>query len=95
MLVLERRLYFGTSGIKDYTKKTNSIVTVFPNPTNEFVNISIDNQTIQSIKIYNHAGQLLREKHSAHFSISDFPSGLLFLSIHTDKGIFNEKVIKQ
>lgn len=68
---------------------------IYPNPTNGLVNIEIQNQTIQSIKVYDLQGQLIIETAESQFDLSNYPNGMYFIRAQTEKGFYSYKLIKQ
>ena len=69
-------------------------IIIYPNPTNGQVQINSNGENISSIKIYNLAGELLKEYFSSDFSIANLPSGVYFIKTVTDQSIYLNKVIK-
>lgn len=68
---------------------------IYPNPTNGLVNIEIQNQTIQSIKVYDLQGQLIKETAETQFDLSNYSNGTYFIRAQTEKGYYSYKLIKQ
>ena len=83
------------NGLNESVSPTESRVNVFPNPTNDLVNIKIDNYKIESNKIYNSIGVLVQENNKSEFSISGMSAGIYYIKTTTDKSIFITKIIKQ
>ena len=72
---------------------------LFPNPTNDFVEIQMENVSLQnsSVQIYNLNGQFVRD---AQFSgkrvdLSGIEAGLYFLSISNESQSFGARIIIQ
>jgi hypothetical protein len=75
-------------------------LTVFPNPTMDFINIVSDFPGDMLIGIYNQLGALLQtftiNKNSKQIDISDLPDGLYLLNIKSgDYGQFVRRIIKE
>jgi hypothetical protein len=68
---------------------------IYPNPTNGLVNIEIQNQTIQRIKVYDLQGQLIKETTEYQFDLSNFSNGMYFIKAQTKQGFYNYKLVKQ
>jgi CubicO group peptidase (beta-lactamase class C family) len=68
---------------------------IFPNPTNGLVNIEIQNQTIEKIKLYDLQGQLIKETSESQFDLSNYPNGMYFIKAQTKQGFYNYKLVKQ
>lgn len=76
----------------------NNYVILSPIPVKNMLNITLNKpMTISEIKIYNSLGQLVISKVNPNHSIdvSNLESGNYFVKIITDKGILNEKFIKE
>jgi hypothetical protein len=78
-------------------------ITIYPNPTNGVIDISI-NEPIESdykVSVFNSTGSLLKtvlmqnNENAVHFDLSRYPSGFYFIKIETDKGIFQYKIVKE
>lgn len=73
-------------------------ISIFPNPTNSIINIIDEQNTLQNvtISIKNNFGQIVYESNfSNQINISNFSSGLYFLSITNDKVYYKTKIIKE
>jgi D-alanyl-D-alanine carboxypeptidase len=68
---------------------------VYPNPTTDIINIDIPDQDLRSIKILDPTGRLIKESFETQFSISNFPTGIYFISAQSEKGPYLGKLIKQ
>jgi hypothetical protein len=84
------QLVTSVGSINDYA----NYISIFPVPTSGIVHVKIQNQILESIKIYNAGGELLQTSNSAELNISNFPAGVYFISVQTDKITLNEKIIK-
>lgn len=75
---------------------------VYPNPTNNTVNIDFDQAsfTIEFIEIYDYQGKKVENiteisaNNNITIDLSDFPKGLWVLTFHTNAGIFGKRVVK-
>lgn len=84
---------------------TNDVakLNIHPNPTNDVINISIDNiSTDVQVNIYNSIGQAvytLKETADNGFSttlnLSDFADGIYILQIRSDETVWTKKIIKR
>lgn len=76
---------------------SNDNLLIYPNPTNNIVNIDLKNDKF-SIAVYDQAGKKLIEKNSSTGEIkiefSNLNSGIYFLKVNGDKISFIEKVVK-
>jgi D-alanyl-D-alanine carboxypeptidase len=69
-------------------------ITVHPNPTNGLVNIEIQNQTIQIIKVYDLQGRLIKQIAESQIDFSDYSNGTYLIRAQTEKGFYSYKLIK-
>jgi hypothetical protein len=79
------------------TALENNAITLFPNPANDLINLSFTNDmTIKTINIYNISGQQVlsetNKKQSAVY-VGDLPNGAYLISVITNEGIWNGKVL--
>jgi hypothetical protein len=77
----------------------NNKISIYPNPANEILNISLANQinSKQQVLIFNAIGQLYKKlelKQSQAINISDLPNGLYFIKISNYSNT-TQKFIKQ
>ena len=73
-------------------------VTIYPNPTQNSLNIKMNNEiSISSINIYNSLGQLVlvTTNPSESVDVSNLKTGSYFIKVISDKGISNTHFIKQ
>lgn len=78
-------------------ENSNSDFALFPNPTNDFLNIKLDNDSeITSIRVYNMLGQTILNvsETTNQVDVSNLASGHYYIQITTDQGISNQKIIK-
>ena len=75
---------------------SSSQIHLFPNPAkDELTIIKPEHTQISEIKIYNALGQLVRQSGwTPQINVASFPSGLLFVKLFTNNGIFNKTVLK-
>lgn len=85
------QLVTSVGSVNDYKK----YISISPVPTADIVHVKIQNQNLQSIKIYSAVGELLRTSNSAELNISNFPSGVYLISVTTDKTTLTKKILKQ
>ena len=103
--------WFGNSGLAAYNengipisinqnKTTENVVKIFPNPTNDFLNIeTLNNVKISSIEIFNMQGKLVLSERITNdqnkVDVRDLNVGVYIVRIYTDRGIVVNKMIKQ
>lgn len=89
------------SGVQEPTKSRNSVITLYPNPVINDLNIKIDNNfaATQRIEILNMVGQRM---YSSEFNgqstldVSSFPSGMYIVRINSDDSVLTmQRFIKE
>lgn len=69
-------------------------ITVFPNPTKEYLNIASD-EKIGMVQIYDMAGRkILEETGTKKISVANLPSGIYQISVVMDKKIYKQRFVK-
>lgn len=77
------------------TNVTTVDVSIFPNPTSDFVNVKSDKK-VRSISVYSVEGRKLMEVNDSKVDLSSYPTGIYFLDIHLENGNqFKHKIIKK
>ncbi|NOQ72906.1 MAG: T9SS type A sorting domain-containing protein [Crocinitomix sp.] len=76
------------------TIKPNIALTIYPNPTAEFLNINTD-EAIISVSIYTTAGQLLISDQTSRIDVSSLNAGLYYIQIETVNGLETSQFVKQ
>lgn len=85
-------IYITTTGLQ--SEKTNSSVSVFPNPAKNYLNISAHDKQIQKIKITKASGAVvLSQDFNQVIDISSLSSGLYFLKGISDKESFTTRFV--
>lgn len=74
----------------------NSLISVYPNPSNGIVNVTVDEQlSLQNVSVYSTTGHLVFTSDSFDENktfISDLEGGFYLVKITTDKGVLTEKI---
>jgi hypothetical protein len=73
----------------------DTLLTVYPNPTDGIVHVEIPNQTIQRIKVYDLQGQIVKESTESQLNLTKVRNGIYFLEAYTNQEIYRYKLIKQ
>jgi photosystem II stability/assembly factor-like uncharacterized protein len=83
-----------TVGLSEFQEKPN--LTVYPNPTKEWLNINNpNNYEIIQIEIYNLSGQKLVSEHNLNkIDLISLANGMYFIKIKTNKGDYLERIVK-
>lgn len=73
----------------------NDTFSVYPNPTNSFINISDKNNTIKNVKLMDFTGKLIYNNNNINtINVANFSKGLYILRVETKQGgIASKKVI--
>jgi hypothetical protein len=73
-----------------------TVISIYPNPASEFLNINLSEGYITSIQIINAAGQPVRTiLHQSMIDVSFLEKGIYFLRIHTNLNMNIQKLIIQ
>ena len=91
----DEQTVFANLSKNDFVKDVS--IQVYPNPTNDVINVKADN-TINSIQLYDAQGRLLLTKmvneNSQVLNLSSYSSGIYFINIATSAGKQTQKIIK-
>jgi hypothetical protein len=73
-------------------------VNIFPNPTTDYLNISMVDETIQSVQIFDLSGSLIDSRifgqtPEARMSVQDIEQGIYFVRIQVQSGTVNSKLV--
>jgi len=90
---------FGTCDVTSSLKNLQLYdVSIFPNPANDYLNISGSNEPIESIQIFDSSGKLVKSQiigqaTEATISLQDIEQGIYFVRIQFTSGATNSKVV--
>ncbi|CAL2093087.1 S8 family serine peptidase [Tenacibaculum sp. 190524A05c] len=92
------RMFFSTTP-RYNSNNLNRIISVFPNPTNELINISVNSDEFQvsDITIFDISGKMILKKrnNSNVINVSNLSPGIYFLELKTSNDIlFTKKIVK-
>ena len=82
-------------GVEDFKAMANK-VTLYPNPVKGEVNIIKANDlTIHKLEVYTMLGSKIKTVRSQfeRLDVTNFSDGLYFLTFHSNKGVFQKKII--
>ncbi len=91
---------FGQAIFKNYTLSTTDFelnkIKVFPNPTNSILFTNSQNKKISKVDLLNTNGQcIITAKNNVHrIDLSELPSGIYLMRIHTEDETFCRKIVK-
>ena len=79
------------------TYQENSSINIYPNPSDDIINIEIENIKNATLEIYNLGGKLIFSKklHSKleKIDVSDFPDGIYIVKIMQDMDVNVRKMV--
>lgn len=75
----------------------HSSINIFPNPTDDYLNIIAKDIQIEEMALYSIQGELIEfiPKYQKELNLSHLNNGIYVLRIKTDVGWINRKIIKQ
>ncbi|MFM7217427.1 MAG: serine hydrolase [Bacteroidota bacterium] len=68
---------------------------VFPSPINDFLQVNLPDHSKLRIQLLDLSGHLVKESFETAFSVAELASGLYFMTITTEKGMYSSKIVKQ
>ncbi|SDG54396.1 T9SS type A sorting domain-containing protein [Epilithonimonas hungarica] len=78
------------------TSKSERRIIIYPNPTDDIVNIQLDNsEKVEHIEIIDIAGKKVLESKNSSISIKELPVGIFFIKVKTNTKLYSSKVIKK
>lgn len=85
---------YGTLNIDEHLMQS---ITLFPNPTSDFLYIGSDNRLqLEKSEIYNLKGQLIKRFGKvSQLQVQDIPTGLYIVKLFTSKGTVQKKFMKK
>lgn len=92
------------TGVDSVTLSNNSIdrnlISVFPNPVNNMLNVYSDAYTFNRYDVYDFQGRLvqsgvLQEQSDFQINVSPLSSGIYILNLVSDEGVYVEKIVKK
>ncbi|MBL4662263.1 MAG: T9SS type A sorting domain-containing protein [Flavobacteriaceae bacterium] len=72
-------------------------INIYPNPVTDILTIDVSNSSITALYVYDSLGKLVLQKGRGFYQldVSSLPTGLFFLQLETDRGVFTHKIIKE
>jgi hypothetical protein len=90
---IQRFYYQNTASVETALSKT--AITLFPNPTRDFVQVESD-EDISEIIVFNGLGQkVLQQTGSTAVDLSAFTKGVYTFLVSTPKGVLTSKIVKE
>ncbi len=93
-------LQFEEENILGQTTSTLDSISVYPNPTEDILNIHSNGILMNTIRIFDVRGrsmaqQIVNNQNTVMLDISSYPSGVYFVRIETEAEIITKKIIKK
>lgn len=86
---------FTTQSGSSVTEPTKENILIYPNPTNGFVKIKVDNQLVESVKVYNLNGKILLTTSNVDgVNLTGLGNGIYLIRIETPSKVYSTKVVK-
>lgn len=89
-------IYWSECIDKDYQGLDENViadVAVYPNPAHDYIRVETQNCAfLQRIDVYNVTGQLVISSTETEINVSELESGVYFVNILTEKGVFVKKI---
>ncbi len=83
------------SDVTSVEEQVASNMKVYPNPTNDILNVEGSELNIQHIEVYNNMGQLVFadevNRAQVQLNVADYKAGMYFIRMMTDQGIVTKK----
>jgi len=80
------------------TNKTNTEISIYPNPAKDYIQINTDNLNIETCEILDINGKTIKHQtiNASKFKIeiADLPKGIYFLKFNTNNGIITKRIVK-
>lgn len=74
----------------------DSAISIYPNPSSDVLHIQMPTtSTLEKVMVYNSLGQKVMENAALDFSISSLSTGVHYIDIQTNDGIYHKKFIKK
>jgi hypothetical protein len=74
--------------------KARSGIEIYPNPTDDMVHVTLEEQDLHSMMLFNSSGKHLMNFDTSEFSMKSLPGGIYYLVIITNTGSSSRKVVK-
>lgn len=86
-----------SSGLSELQPNHNLIL--FPNPASDDLKISVTDENLKDIRVYNALGQLTQKispvyEHSQTLNVKNYDKGVYFIELYTDKSTYLKRFIK-
>ena len=88
-------------GVKENNSQTNNNITIYPNPANNFVTLSINSELTEklSLKVYNTVGQIIHEEtitsNEKTIDCNKWASGMYIFVLNNKETNTSFKIIKE
>jgi hypothetical protein len=83
-------------------KSDNVLISVYPNPARDFINIYSESTKVLSLKMVDANGATIAERslgndadHDVRINIANYPAGIYFIQLQTSAGMVTRKITKE
>lgn len=74
--------------------KLNDALTVYPNPTNDYLNISLNNISVKNVQLINITGKVIYKSNNAQpINVRNYAKGLYLLKVESSEGNLSTKKV--
>lgn len=85
-----------TKNVSIRNTSIDNLVRLYPNPTNNIINIVLQNKSPYSIEIYNILGEkMVSENNLESLNIIEWTNGIYFVKVSQGNKLFIEKIVKE
>jgi hypothetical protein len=82
-----------TVSLEKANNKQAAAFSVFPNPAKNSLSLSVPGK-VEQVLIYDSKGALVQQERSNQFSISQLESGIHFIRVISDEGVYSQRFVK-
>ncbi len=84
---------FSTLGLDEFLD-LESHISIYPNPTSNYIRIATKNTVIKNIELFDNLGkQIIAKTISNKLDLRNYKSGIYFLKVSTDNGSITKKIV--
>lgn len=87
------RLNLGEVGLS--VEEIDEEISIYPNPTEDIVNIGINRNDLEVVRLFDLSGKLIFQSRSTKIDMSDFSKGTYILEVVTSGEIYKQKITRE
>ena len=85
-----------TATLGNQSFNLDKAIAIYPNPSADMVHIQMpSSSTLERVTVYNSLGQKVMENTNLDFSVAGLSTGVHYIDIQTEEGVFHKKFIKK